>query len=739
MRIVHKINDKWRFIKENAGINEVFRKTGEEVTIPHTWNAIDGQDGGNDYYRGTCWYVKSLPMPEMDTGDVAYLEFRGVNSSADVYVNGKHLAHHDGGYSTFRVNITDVLQEDNQIAVSVDNAPNRKVYPQKADFTFYGGIYRDVYLIVAKDAHFDLDYYGSPGVQVTPEIKGKDACVKLKAYVTGTGDLVRFHINGTDSTTCVIQNGVAEGMIPIENVRLWNGRKDPWLYQATAELIREEKVIDAVSVKFGCRTFDFDQDKGFILNGNPYPLRGVSRHQDRRGVGNALTPEMHKEDMELIAELGANTIRLAHYQHDQYFYDLCDAYGMAVWAEIPYISEHMPEAKENTLSQMRELVSQNYNHPSIICWGLSNEITCMGESEDIVEHHKVLNDLVHEMDQTRPSVTANVFMLGIDSDMLCIPDILSYNLYYGWYLGTPEDNDIWFDEFRTKYPDKVIGLSEYGADATIQFQTGTPEKGDYTEEYQAVYHEHILEMLMERPYIWASHVWNMFDFGADGRDEGGENGVNHKGLVTFDRKIKKDAFYLYKAYLSEDPFIHLCGRRYEERVEETTCIKVYTNQNEVALYCDGELAAVQKGKKVFTFCLPINGTHNIEARSGDLTDHIKVIKVAEANKDYILDKGEIINWFEKEGMEFPEGYFSIKDTVGEITRDPEGAVIIAQLKEKIVATRGDVAKGVKMNEAMKKMMDAVTVEVTIRQGGEAITEEMVLSLNKALNKIRKPI
>lgn len=737
MRKIININDNWKFIKENVGYDEAIISKGEKISLPHTWNAEDGQDGGNDYYRGTCWYVKKLDNLSFKKGDCVYLEFRGVNSSSEVWMNGKHLCCHDGGYSTFRVNVTEELSDENYLVVSADNAPNNKVYPQKADFTFYGGIYRDVYLVVVRDVHFDLDYYGSPGIQVTPSIEDKDANVELKAYVTGEADKVRFTVEGVGTTVCDIQAGESIGTIIIEDVHLWNGRKDPYLYAAKAELIVNDEAVDTISTKFGCRTFDFDKDKGFILNGQSYPLRGVSRHQDRIGVGNAITKEMQKEDIGIIAELGANTIRLAHYQHDQHFYDLCDEYGMVVWAEIPYITEHLSEARENTITQMTELVAQNYNHPSIICWGLSNEITVASISDDLIDNHKELNELVHKMDATRPTAMANVFMLDIESPLLDIADINSYNLYYGWYLGELNHNDEWFDKYHEKYPGKVIGLSEYGADACPKWQTSEPDKGDYTEQYQAVYHEHMIRMFEERPYIWATHVWNMFDFAADGRDEGGEHGINQKGLVTFDRKIKKDAFYLYKAYFSDEPFVHICGRRYVDRTEEETEVKVYTNQDRVALYNDGELIEEQIGNKIFTFKVRIKGTHTIEARSGSLSDQININKVAEKNLDYCLMQRGIHNWFEEPGMEEKEGYYSIKDTMGDICKTSEGAVIIDNMMKKLRAERGDVAQSAEKNEVLQKLMMATTIEDLIKRAGGSITPEMVVSLNQQLIKIKK--
>ena len=737
MRKTELFNENWIFVKEDAGADKAPNMVGEPVALPHTWNAKDGQDGGNDYYRGRCWYVKPFDKPALCAEEELWLEFRGVAMTAEIYLNGKQLGRHEGGYSTFRVNITAVLQDKNTLAVSADNSRNRTVYPQKADFTFYGGIYRDVYLITVPKSHFALGYCGGPGLQATPALNNADVTVTLEARLENTpdGTLVDFAIKGVGSATGTVQDNRVSAILTIPNAHLWNGVYDPYLYTATAEI---NGGADTIEARFGCREFSFDPKKGFFLNGRSYPLCGAARHQDREGAGSALTPEMHREDMEFFNEMGANTIRLAHYQHDPYFYDLCDEAGMVVWAEIPYISEHMPEGNENTLSQMAELVVQNYNHPSIICWGLSNEITAAGEiSQDLIDNHRQLHSLCHSLDITRPTTMAHVFMLPADSELVMLPDIRSYNLYYGWYLGELEDNGKWFDDFNAKYPQAVIGLSEYGADANPRYQSASPERGDYTETYQAEYHEHMLAMWASRPYIWAMHVWNMFDFAADGRDEGGKHGINQKGLVSFDRKIKKDAFYIYKAYLAKSPFVHLCGRRYVDRVEGLTTVKVYSNQPQVTLYVDGKEFATQSGDKVFRFEVPLTGEHVIEARSRECSDTIRVCKANEANPAYMLSGAEIVNWFTKEEMEVREGYYSIKDTMGDIKKSPAGAALLAKLMEKTVAARGDVAQGVKIPEAMQQMLDRTSLEKMLKQANDTIGPEDIVALNEALCQIQK--
>ena len=550
--------------------------------------------------------------------------------------------------------------------------------------------------------------------------------------MVGDAEAVTVTIDGQQKETPV-ENGYAKAVFDLANVHLWDGVDDPYLYTAKAELSDG----DSVETTFGCRSFSIDPQKGFFLNGRSYPLRGVSRHQDRAGAGNALTNEMHREDMEIIKELGANTIRLAHYQHAQEFYDLCDENGMIVWAEIPYITMHMSDGTENTLSQMRELVVQNYNHPSIVCWGLSNEITAASAvNEELLENHRKLNDLCHALDMTRPTVMADVFMLETDSPMLEIPDMNSYNLYFGWYLGELEQNDSFFDAYHNTYPDRVIGLSEYGADANPAYHSANPERGDYTEEYQCIYHEHMAKMIEERPYLWATHVWNLFDFAADGRDEGGKHGVNQKGLVTIDRKLKKDAFYLYKAYWSNTPFVHVCGRRYVERTEDVTEIKVYSNEQSVTLFVDGVERETSEGSKVFKFKVPITGTHKIRAVSGTCEDEITVKKVQKSNQDYIFNKqGDVVNWFDRD--DFKADHYSISDTLGELAQNEMANVIVQRLMAQASASRGDVAESVKDNPALQRMMQRMTLVSLLKQAGDAVSEEQMKALNDALQKIPK--
>ena len=599
MREITKIMKGWEFTGPDG--------TTTTVDLPHTWNARDGQDGGNDYWRGTCIYRTRFAAPQFNTAShQVWIQFDGVNASAHVVLNGSPVCNHDGGYSTFRANITELLRDENELTVEVDNSKNDRVYPQKADFTFYGGIYRDVSLMVVSKNHFTLDYFGGPGIRITPTVQGADASVQVTTWHDGEGEV---SIELLDAAGNTVTTGKGPDItLTIFNAHLWNGVKDPYLYSCKARLVVNGTVEDETTTRFGVRSFKVDPKKGFFLNGKSYPLHGVSRHQDRKGLGNAITREMHDEDMALIKEIGANTIRLAHYQHDQYFYDLCDEVGMVVWAEIPYISEHMPNGRENTISQM--------------------------------------NDLCHEMHQTRLTTLACYAMCGPFNRSAHITDMVSWNLYLGWYVPGFILNDLWMGFFHLCFPNRPFGYSEYGAEGMPNLHSTHPHRGDHTEEYQAKYHEYMLRCFKRHPWMWATHVWNMFDFAADARDQGGEPGMNHKGLVTFDRKTKKDSFYLYKAWWSDEAFVHICSKRFVERTGSTATVKVYSNQSTVALYVNGNKVGEQTGEHVFTFKVPLNGELHIQAVAGDRTDESVIRHVDTPNPEYKLHKtkSKSANW-----------------------------------------------------------------------------------------------
>ncbi len=776
MRNIINLNDNWYFTKESIGtpaaLTADILAAWDKVSLPHTWNGVDGQDGKGDYFKGACWYAKYFSAPKEVEGTRIFVEVLAAAMSGRVYVNGKEVGYHEGGYSSFALDITDMVTDSvNLLVICVDNTDRTHIYPQMADFTFYGGLYRGVNLITVPATHFDLEYHGAPGLSITATPQDEGAVIKLQSFIKNGDEnyTVKYEITDEygDTVAEIWRPSTSPDVeVTLPEAHLWQGVEDPYLYTCTATLVRRNETVDEVSSRFGIRCFHVDPEKGFFLNGKPMMLRGVSRHQDRLYQGNALTRSEHYEDAHLIYELGANTVRLAHYQHSQDFYDACDEYGFIVWAEIPYIScqSDDPLAHENCREQMKDLIYQNYNHPSICFWGLSNEITISGEKPGLVENHKDLNELVKSIDPTRLTTIAHVSMLPIDSALHGITDVESYNHYFGWYGGTYDNNEKWLDHFHTTYPNICIGLSEYGAEGIITYQPDEPKCRDYSEAYQAEYHEHMVKILMERPYIWSTHVWNMFDFGCAARDEGGVAGRNNKGLVTIDRKIKKDAYFIYKAYWSEDPFVYITGRRYAQKAEDTATIKVYSNQPTVSLYADGKLLQTLDGDKIFVFenVSLKDGFTSITAKASvnDADDEsleyipadtVVFEKVAEKPAIYTLkeeaddDAQGAANWFDQAAaeaanapaeMQFPEGYFSVRDKIKDIIKNEEAYEVLANALHSM--------SGMKMKKGMLMMVGDKTLEglasMAAGMGGDKaknIPANAMQIINAQLNKIKK--
>ncbi len=754
MRNIINLNDGWKFIKQDAGLPSALPCDWEDVCLPHTWNAIDGMDGNGSYYRGCCWYAKTFATPQQPlAGGKVYVEVLAAGQQATVYVNGTEVTYHEGGYSAFRADITDLCKEgeDNLLVIACSNEYKDSVYPQSADFTFYGGLYRGVNLISVPDAHFDLDYYGGPGLKVTPTPCDKGGAIfEVESWVTNPDEALTVMYSIKAACGCEVASAVRPSddtkvKIYVPDITKWE-LDAPYLYTVTATLQRRNEAYDEISARVGVRSFSVDPDKGFEINGTYTPLRGVSRHQDRLYKGNALSKEEHYEDAQLIKELGANTIRLAHYQHNQYFYDACDELGFAIWAEIPFISvfNKDPAAHENCRSQMKELIIQNYNHPSIMFWGISNEILIGGISDQLVENHKDLNELVHQLDPTRLTTIAHVTMTPIESPMHEITDIISYNHYFGWYGGKMEDNGPWLDNFHRLHPHTCLGMSEYGCEGIITYHGPNPACKDYSEEYQALYHEHMAKVFDERPWIWSSHVWNMFDFGCAARDEGGVAGRNNKGLMTIDRKTKKDSYFIYQAYWTTKPMVHICGRRYALRAGETTQIRVYSNQPAVSLYINDELIETKAAEKVFVFEVALKeGSNIVLAVAGDVKDCITLEKVEKEPAIYVLpevnERNEgVANWFSQVGdldlespMEFPEGKYSIKDSMEEVAKCPEALAVVTEAIS--LAMNMKLTPG----EGMWDMMKAMAMEDMIKMAGDLMPKGFAESINAKLIKIDK--
>lgn len=657
---------------ENFNSGWIFTKKGEKETVnlPHTWNAVDGQGGDTTYYMGPCTYTKVIGQYP---GKV-YIHFDGVNNRARVTINGREVGTHKGGYSAFRFEITDFLTSPkNFIEVTVDNSNHKEIYPEKADFTFYGGIYRGVKVIYdVPKLHFSLDDCATKGVYVTAKTNG-DVYVKalISGYETGVG--VKYEVLDKDGNVVACAGDKVK--LHVEDPILWNGMENPYLYTLRASLISGGEVVDSAEVRFGFRDIKFDANEGCFLNGNYIKLKGVSRHQDREGLGNALTMAEHEEDLQLIKEMGANSIRLAHYQQAEEFYTLCDEMGFIVWAEVPVISSFSKKKQENALSQLEELIKQNMHHPSIFCWGIANEITIQGEDPKLMDSLRELNDLSHALDPSRPTTCAQLTMCPAGSALNKITDILGYNHYFGWYMQTWNGIDEWLEEYRRENPRMPLCLSEYGAEAVIGYYNDDAFQGDYSEGYQAKYHEHYVRTINANKWLWGSYVWNMFDFGSAIRNEGGVRGRNNKGLVTFDRKTKKDAFYVYKAFWSDERFVHLEGGRYKYRTIGEHTMRVDSSCKTVTLEC-GDYKKTLKGEYIFTFeGVPINeGENKVTVSSGNVKETVVFEGVSEYPREYSLPDGcssMVRNWFLPKSDEIDPTCFSMEDTVADLLKNKQ--------------------------------------------------------------------
>ncbi len=754
MRKIDRWNKNWEFCKDK----ERMMNEWSSVSLPHTWNNLDGQDGGNDYYQGIAWYRKSL-YKEADWKEV-YIRFGAVSKKAEVWCNGDFVGSHEGGFSAFTLDLTDFLNTGvNEILVKADNSSELPIYPMFADFTFFGGIYRDVELIVFDSPlHFDVNRFGTDAIFITPDKSGK---VMIDTYVNQGTEICAEVLDAAGK--CVTRSEITKLdqlhdsakvvrlNVQVPNVKKWRGIIDPYLYEVRLYLSQSD-AQDTISANFGFRDYTISPSDGFFLNDEHYPLRGVCRHQDREGMGWAITDKEHIEDMALIKEIGANTIRLAHYQQAPFVYDLCDLNGMIVWAELPFISSYdeREEADANLISQMRELILQNYNHPSICFWGIANEVGIGKESPKLYQILKELNALTKKLDPSRKTVIANVGMTETSSELFKITDLTAYNEYKGWYVGSMDDHGIFCDEKHLEIPDTPLAISEYGAEAILSWHSETPKLKDYTEEYQALVHEKAELAFEERPYLWATWLWNMFDFAADARDEGGCRGRNNKGLVTFDRKIKKQAFYFYKACWSKDPLIYLCGKRFTKRSTNTISIKVYSNQSQVELWVNGVCKQSLEGRIIFEFTevqLPTKYNEIRVCTPNGLVDSLIIEKVDDIPEEYIyiekkhLAKG-VEQWFANidpnNGKDnlireiiVNDGYLSVNDSMEEIYSCPEGYKAVQDLiAEPLRIENPSMAD--RMSTGGKMTFSGIWNHIR-----KHLPEDLYFMLNERLNKIQK--
>lgn len=645
------LDRSWRFhLGEQAGAQEpgFDDSAWQAVTVPHTWNAQDGQDGGGDYVRGEGWYRRHLVVPAALEGRQLFLQFDGANQVTDVWLNGRHLGQHRGGYARFRFDATDAARVggDNVIAVRVSNVHDADVAPLSGDYTFFGGMYRSVSLQAVDPVHVDMLDYAGPGVylqrremstesaSVTVTTKLASAApdaraVRVRSVITSADGRIVREVTSAPVPLPPGGRSSAESTVVLDSPRLWHGHADPYLYRATVEVRddRTGRLLDVVTQPLGLRAARIDANTGFHLNGQKLQLRGVNRHQDVQDKGWALSAADHERDFALMREMGVNALRTAHYQQDELVYELADRLGFVVYTEIPWLNEMTDSAafRDNVKQQLREMIRQTYNHPSVLFWGIGNELGWLQRDKDL-QLNLLLAELariVRAEDPQRFSGFANMFLRLDEDPMTWHADASGYNRYEGWYVGTTDLFGVWADALHARNPGRRIGLTEYGAGASIhQHEEPQPEPPEHDgpwhpEEYQALFHEEYLKQIDARPYLWGTFVWNMFDFASDGRNEGDRPGINDKGLVTHDRAVKKDAFYWYKANWGDEPVTYITSRRWTTRTEAATTVKVYATADTVRLTLNGaEIGTRTSGDHIFTWPVRLQpGKNTITAES----------------------------------------------------------------------------------------------------------------------------
>jgi len=761
-RVIQPLNNNWQFIKSApADAHSLAQHQWKNVNLPHTWNAKDGQDGGGDYYRGTGTYKHTFKLDKQFKDKKIYLHFDGATTTASVYVNGVNVGAHKGNYAAFRFDITEQikLDQENILVVTVNNEVDDNVAPLSADFTFFGGLYRKVRLIGSAKIHLDNLNYASSGVfwQQT-DVSNARANLDVKTVLfneENQSETIKVISQLRDASNNIVAKSEqtivlkAQQSIPytdslsVENPELWHGLDNPYLYRAELLLTKDEQLVDQISHDIGLRYFHVDKDKGFILNDKPYPLYGINRMADFPKKGSAIHKEDHERDIQLILELGATGVRLGHQQRDEYVYQRADETGLVIWAEVPLINRINTNQAftDNVKQQALELVRQNYNHSSIMFWGLFNEIT-LKPGPDPRPLVKELNDLVKKEDPYRLT-TAAVAASGdkaLQDPLATTTDITSFNRYYGWYYGSFNDFTHFMDKSREDYPNLPIALSEFGAGASTIIHTDKPVMQDHSEEYQAIFHENYWETLKNRPYVWGKFLWVLADFAVDNRDEGDTPGRNDKGLVTFDRKIKKDAFFWYKANWSKDAVTHITGRRFKTRTQAQIDVKVYSNQDELSLIVNGNTISkkfLKKDKKITWKNVPLilgNNTIEVATRDGKTVDVIELERINSSDTQITSsllgidsERGKIYN--------LPDGLtFSQLSDVLNFPQDSKVSLINSQLS--LPLSNGSIIEVLAQDGLTKQNYEFVSDSISVFKQTSASAE---IAANLSIGPIDIPI
>lgn len=743
------LNEGWIFRKEN--------ENWEKVMIPHTWNGEDGQDG-TGMWRGKGIYEREVIISEEELKKILFLEIGAASLVSKVYINHNYVYTNACPYSMYRIPINEYVETGkNILSIEVDNSHNNTVYPHMADFSFYGGLYRNINIIEAEKIHFDYLDASRDGVYISAmQLDEKMWNLNIRGTVINEETECKAVISCKllDENTIVCQKKIEVYLnkhadfsmdISVENPHLWNGVKDPYLYQVVTTVEVDEEVVEERKVPFGFRSIQISSEHGCFLNGEHIKIRGVARHQDFENLGYAITEKEMEQDIEIIQELGANSVRLSHYQHDDYFYKLCDEKGILVWAEVPFISTPptSEDAFVNIKEQMERLVKQCYNHCSIYCWGVQNEISVPGENEALYACVREMEQYVKEMDSTRYTAEANIYSVENTSILNQLTDLVGYNLYYGWYYKTIPDLQVRLDEFHKDCPNIPLLITEYGVDTNPVYHSYNPAVKDYSEEYQLKFCNNAIRAFEERDFVIGSYVWNMADFGSENRDEGGRKGQNMKGLVTMDRKLKKDAFYLYKAYWSKDLFVKLAGSRFVNRHKEENSITVLSNLSRLQLFVNDVLVEEKDTVEpvtLFEINLSKIGKNEIKVKGFDdseniYEDNMVLNRVTEANQSYIAEKKDnravVTNWFEKFDLSdtteiiIDENAYSTKDMIQELLENESAKKVLETYMEFL------------FTDARFIRARNMTVDALFGLGGLALPKELRLVLNRELNQIKK--
>ena len=727
------LNAGWQFIKLPRGIPvERENLDWETVSLPHTWYREE------DPYHGLVLYRREIGVGK--AWKKAFLEFEGADQRCRVFVNGREIGEHKGAYARFRFPVPEAALKsgEGRIEALLDNRVSADVSPNFGDFTIFGGLYRNVNLLVTSEDHFDYCFYGTDGVIARAAVQDDGSgLLALEPHVCTERDdaCIVYTLTGPEGELAAESTAPAKESVSLRvpEPKLWNGKKAPELYTLRAELQIDGETADEAEIRVGFRTVSMSPDDGLRLNGEHIKLCGVAKHQDRAGVFSAVSREQIDEDFALIREIGANAIRLSHYQHPQHTYDRCDEDGLLCWAEVPMLKMTENGALyANIEQQLIELVLQNIHHPSIFCWGIQNEIGMFRDAPFMHEECRVLTALVKRLDPNRLVTAANLYNVKPASQLNAITDMVGYNLYFGWYYGEMPDYSKYLDNYHAQRPEMPLGISEYGVDCNVKLHSETPRVKDYSEEFQALWHETVYPVLQSKDYLWGSFIWNMFDFSSDRRSEGGVKYINGKGLVSHDRTLRKDAFYYYKAKWSAEPFVHLCASRFVRRARERIDVKIYTNLPRVTLWKDGEKIGIGENNGNGTVLLRdvalAPGINQLWAVSGDCEDRCLFERVEKPEESYRLPEesgGAVRNWFLSDDDTVKEGYYSIMDTAEDVLSGARSVLVrfVPSLVE--VLDRDVIPLGLSMKSILSRELKN--------------DPDTMLRINDALHQIKKEL